>query len=161
MILNKTLDEIAEEVLPYLASVALSIATYWYLLTEALPERTDHLIESSINVFAILVGFLGASLAIVLAIENKPVILGLKRDNKYKRFTRYFFEAAVWSFLALAASFILDGVKIQCTEKWCKNLVLGWFFLVVLASLVSMRVIWLLFRVLYKNADFVEPGAGK
>ena len=76
-LLDKPLDELAEEFLPYLAALALGVGLWLFFRTQPLPTKTDKLVEASINIFSILVGFIGAALAIVGAkraqTSNTPV----------------------------------------------------------------------------------------
>jgi hypothetical protein len=155
-LLDKPLDELAEEFLPYLAALALGVGLWLFFRTQPLPTKTDKLVEASINIFSILVGFIGAALAIVFAIDNKPVIAKLKQDAKYRRFIRYYFEAFIASFAALAIAFVLNGSVIDLQSQPWKITVTIWLTIVMVATLLSIRVIWLLFRVLHKNCEIEE-----
>ena len=146
----------AEEYLPYLAALAGGFGLWFYFKTEPLPTKTDKLVEASINIFSILVGFIGATLAIVFAIDNKPVIVKLKQDAKYRLFIRYFFEAFILSFAALSIAFVFNGSVIDLRSSPWKIAVTIWLAIVMLATLLSIRVIWLLFRVLHKNCEIEE-----
>lgn len=155
-ILDIRCDEFVEEYLSYLAPVAVGVGMFLYFRSEPLPAKTEKLVEASINIFSILVGFIGATLAIVFAIDNKPVILKLKADSKYRRFIRYFFEAFLSSFIVLVCAFVLNGSAIDLKSQFWKILITLWLTVVMIATLLSFRVIWLLFSVLHKNCELEQ-----
>lgn len=155
-ILDKPIDELVEEFFPYLPAMIVGLSFIYYFQNNSLPEKIERLVESSINIFSILIGFIGAALAIVFAIDNKPVIIKLKNDAKYHRFIRYFLEASVMSFITLAMAFVLNGLKINTFSAPWKVFISLWLTLVMSSALLSLRVIWLLFRVLYTNSQIEQ-----
>lgn len=155
-LLDKTFGELIEEWVPYCIPLIFGCALLYYLNSHPIPEKIGNLIEASINIFSILVGFVGAALAIILAIENKPVINRLKRDQKYKRFIRYFFESCISAFLALSAAFVFNVFEIDRESAFWKIIITAWLTTVTIAGLLCLRVTWLLFRVLNANSIIEE-----
>ncbi|EIP98088.1 hypothetical protein OpiT1DRAFT_02538 [Opitutaceae bacterium TAV1] len=155
-LIDKTCGELIEEWTPYIVPLFIGGFIGYHLIDSPIPKKIDNLIEASINIFSILVGFVGAALAIILAIENKPVINRLKRDQKYKRFIRYFFESCISAFLALSAAFVFNVFSIEMKSAIWKVVIVAWLIVVMMAALLCLRVTWLLFRVLNANSILEE-----
>ncbi len=153
-VIDKTLGRLFEEWGPFLLPVLLgSITGILFFSHHSLPDRLEYQIESSINIFSILVGFLGASLTIILAMENRPIIDHLKRARKYERFLKYIFESCVFAFLVLLISFVLNGLVVDKESTIWKFAITGWYIFIMVSIFLCIRVTWLLFRILSANSS--------
>lgn len=102
------------------------------------------LASPSLNVFAIIVGFVAAVVTFLLTAQGLPVLTRLKTTRAFHRLVTYHWEAVFWGFVA---SLISLAVLASCkTLGVSERAVLFhiWIFVGTASMLLFFRVFWLL-----------------
>lgn len=60
----QSIDQILEQWVPYIGALALALSWYLYFKDNTLPEKIPKLVETIMNVYAVLIGFLATALAL-------------------------------------------------------------------------------------------------
>lgn len=129
-----------EQVFGLLGAI-FAVFIYWrYDLFRTQPSGFTSLLEASVNVSAIAVGFLAAAKAILLSAGDQQVIKALRAADQLKRLMRYFIAAIWWCLITTVLSAILLVVDLAIAPRW----VLGiWMFLTGGSVAACVRVIWI------------------
>jgi len=69
-----------------------------------IPNLNKEVLAATINISTITIGFLSATQAILLALENKRAILHLKEVKVYKNLVSYLIDSITWSFVLAGVS---------------------------------------------------------
>jgi hypothetical protein len=99
------------------------------------------LLQASVNLGAITVGFLATSKAILFAIGQKETVLALQSGNKWSMLIDYLMHAIYSSFLLAILSGLLLLVPFKCPAAWHHWIACLWVFSLVLSFLTSFRII--------------------
>lgn len=116
------------------------------------------ILSASIGISSITISLLIATLAILLAIDNSPVIRSLKGMGVYKELSTYLMSAVNASFTSAVIS--LFGLFIELKEVRQQGeilFVLLWLFTTSLAILHSHRVIFLLSKIINQHGQNNSP----
>lgn len=112
--------------------------------------RFNELFAAAVNVASIGAGFLGTMVALLLSLDERPVVQMAKRTVVYRRLVRYMLSAIVWCFLAAVASAIgsLHDFKEPLVDTVSQVLFCAWIGITVTAVVSTGRVILILWELL-------------
>jgi hypothetical protein len=133
------------------AAVAWALRTHVNIESQAL----SNLMGSVLNLSSIAVGFLGASAAILLSIDQRRVIRDLKKMGSYNRLIDYLISAVRWSF-GLAVFSAIGGLayqKLDGVPHARAGFFLVWFFLCVVSAVACYRIVYIFADVLRVQED--------
>jgi hypothetical protein len=132
--------------------MSIAIAYGLFLRRHAFPPTLHDLFTAVISVSAIAVGFLATAKTILLALEERPIIVSLKQSGYYKWLIAYILEAIYWSFALAgvsAAGLLLTFAKRGAAQDWEHAFFLAiWAFLLAGAGLSYFRVVRVLSKIL-------------
>jgi hypothetical protein len=152
----ETCKALLERFCPWLAAFGFAYL-YWDLLRDELPPRDfGELLQASLNVASIGIGFLISAKAILLSITNSRIIKKLRAEGSFSTLIGYFISATEWSACIAffsAALLWLDLPNPIPREK--QVFVLLWTFLCGGSVVAALRVIWLFSKLVRKTA--AEP----
>lgn len=152
----ETCKAVIERISPWLAAVGFA-CLYRNVLQDELPPRDfGALLEASLNVSSIGIGFLISAKAILLSISNSRIIKKLRVEGSFEVLIGYFISATWWSaWIAFysAALLWLDLPNPVPGEK--RLFVLLWTFLCGGSVVAALRVIWLFSKLVRRTAK--EP----
>jgi hypothetical protein len=124
-------------------------------------DEVKDLFTVVLNVSAIVAGFLGTALSVLLTIENRPVIKDLKDAGCYFPLLSYLLSAIKWSFLLVLLSTCGLLIYPRFSSRMQELSLLGWFIVATVTSLACWRVIRLFTEVVKadgkKNDPVVKP----
>jgi hypothetical protein len=105
---------------------------------------------SAVDAAAILAGFQGTALGLLLALLNTAPVKALRRMNLFSRLVNYHWQAILAMLVAMAASMALLAVQGVVTEfgEWSRWIAGGAAFVAVAASLAAFRVTSLMVMIL-------------
>jgi hypothetical protein len=106
-----------------------------------------------LNVCAIVAGFLGTALSVLLTIENRPVIKDLKDAGCYVPLLSYLLSAVRWSFAVVVASTcgLLLYPRLHALGQ--EAFLIVWFAGAAVTSLACWRVIQLFNEVVQGSGE--------
>ncbi len=99
---------------PWVVSIIAAVTAYVWAESDPLPSTLGNLLNATVGVSAIAVGFLATAKSILLSMSDKWVVKQLKKVGYYQRLMGYFMTAIRWSFvLAIfsALGLLLDFQK--------------------------------------------------
>lgn len=126
-----------------LAAIGATAAYYAWCSAKPLPAGFATLLEATVNISAIAVGFLASAKAIILGANDQVVVKKLRESKQLKPLMSYFMAAIWWClFMTMlsAAMLLLDFTKGSQLNDW---IVATWVFLAAGSALACLRVIWL------------------
>jgi len=90
-----------------------------YYSVNALPARFDSLLNATIGLSAIAIGFLATAKSILLTLDDQWIVKQLKKTGLYVRLLGYFMAAIYWSFLLALVS--ASGLLIDFRADGCRH----------------------------------------
>ena len=132
------------------------MAMFLYYFTASnikLPNSMQNIFSAAANLSAIAIGFLGATMAILLSISHSRVIKALKQAGKYTRLINYFNSAIKASFCLAILSFlglVVDAVIIGLPQK---IFICAWVFSLIFSGAMVYRVIDVFSEILRSAKD--------
>lgn len=128
----------------YLASISMLFAfSYNPCLSH---DKIDTMMQASITVLAIAIGFIGTAKSILMASQDSPAIKLLKDMSAYHRLIGYFMTSIYACFIGLGYSTILLLYKPASITEFL--LVPLWFGIVTYAGFGCIRIIRLFAMIL-------------
>jgi hypothetical protein len=137
-----------EELWPW---VAACLAAFGSLISAGhihIPlEAQTRLVDKLVDVCAISVGFWATALALLLALEERKTVEGLKQAGIYNRIVGYFLGTVYAYFVLLLVCLVTIGVG---HPYWFPHgaYVAAWAFIVTLSACVVLRSFFLLGKLL-------------
>jgi len=140
---------VLEHVYPFVGA-AIVAGTYLYLptlRTHVFPETIPNLLAAIVSVGGIAVGFLATAKAILISIDDRPIIVRMKHAKVYTRIMGYLRAAIRWSFLLALVSAAALVIDFRGVTSWSWTHAVGtaiWLFLATGSILSYIRIsrIW-------------------
>lgn len=132
---------------PY-ALAALGALLWYFGLNAVFPRKIDPLMGAACNISAVLVGFMGAALAVILTISNSSVYNTLKRAGYTSVFFRYVLESIVFAISLLIISTI--GFFLPDESPPAILFTVLWVLIALLAVFLYIRALMIIFKLLPK-----------
>lgn len=129
-----------ERFYPYLVGVIAALA-WWAVAPEFHAEKSD-VLSASLTVGAILTGFLATSKAIMLSMNDAPIMRELRESGYIKDLVSYLAQAILFSFFYAIVSLV--GFFLNGSEAYW----VIWTGAGVVAALTFVRVVWIQLRIL-------------
>jgi hypothetical protein len=114
-----------------------------------------------LNVSAIVAGFLGTALSVLLTIENRPVIKDLKDAGCYVPLLTYLLSAVRWSFILVVLSTCGLAIFTRIGTHSKAAFLVTWFAVSGVTLLASWRVVQLFGQVVQATGDGEKSGSRK
>lgn len=138
-----------ERMYPFIGGIAAA-AVYLYfpaLRKHIFPDTIPNLLTAIVSVGGIAVGFLAAAKAILISVDDRPIIKRMKEAKVYSRVMGYLRAAIRWSFLLALVSAAALVIDYRGITSWDWPYAIGtafWLFLATGAILSYYRVsrIW-------------------
>lgn len=123
-----------------LLGAALAVGCYAFFgLFGKLPANFTSLLEASVNVNAIAVGFLAGAKAILLSANDQHVVQGLRKAGQLKVLMGFFISAIWW---CLAATFVSAILLVVDLDHAHRAVLGGWMGLIGGSIASCVRVVW-------------------
>lgn len=129
-----------ERLYPYLAGAVAALA--WWVFTPEFHADKSDVLSASLTVGSILTGFLATSKAILLSLNDTPIMRDLRRSNYIADLVSYLAQAILFSFgyaVISLVGFFLNGSP----AYW-----VVWTAMGVVAALTFVRVVWIQLKIL-------------
>lgn len=129
-----------ERVYPYLTGALAALA--WWMFTPEFHADKAEVLSASLTVGSILTGFLATSKAILLSLNDTPIMQELRSSKYINDLVSYLAQAILFSFAYAVVSlvgFFLNG----CEAFW-----VAWTAIGVIAALTFIRVVMIQLRIL-------------
>lgn len=140
---------VIEKRYPVIAGLAAGLG--FFFLAPSFPVPADaapSLFSAIISVAAIAVGFLATAKSILLSIDNKPIIVGLKATGHYKTLIDYLMGATLWSFILAGMSVVCFLADLRTPADWHRWVFAFWAFTIFTAGAACYRVIHIFGKIL-------------
>jgi len=111
-------------------------------------EGFRDLLQATVNLRAITIGFLATSKSILFTIGQKDIIVALKQTDKWILLIDYMMCAIYASFLLALVSGCLLLIKLREPEPWHRWAACFWVFCASFAFASSLRIIRFFARIL-------------
>lgn len=113
-------------------------------------SRFNELLAAAVNVASIGAGFLGTMVALLLSLDDRPVLRLSKQTEAYPRLVRYLFSALAWCFVTAVFSAIgaLHDFKEDPLNTLGQTLFSAWLGVSVASAISTARVIFVMKEVL-------------
>ncbi|WP_316568854.1 hypothetical protein [Neobacillus sp. YIM B06451] len=147
---------------PYLISLLVTYSLFRYYIDYRMPNF-DKVLDGSITFSSIVVGFLGALLAILLSIKDSAIVQLIFNTKEKLTLKRYFHETFLIGFLVVIFSSIMHVLR-GYDEKYVVILFYVWSFTTVSFIPLTYRIVGILMAVFFKanSTDArVRPGTDK
>lgn len=149
----RKLKKFFEGYFPVLLGV-IAVAFYYVIpFGQSICHGFGKLLESSITISSIAVGFLAAAKSILISLDDKLVVQNLKKVGHYERLISFFIKAIyACFFLTLFSSGLLLFEFKQL--NWWKEVAIGtWLFMAILSAASCLRIINLFSKILRKSTS--------
>ncbi|HNO78951.1 MAG TPA: hypothetical protein PKN33_12905 [Phycisphaerae bacterium] len=113
-----------------------------------MPTRLGDLMNATISLSAIAIGFLATAKSVILSIKDEAIIRTLKESGDHDRLLGYFMKAIRWSFglgILSAIGLLIDFEADTTPHPWLFSI---WLFTLAETGFCSYRVIDLFTRIL-------------
>ena len=148
-------SETIERCYPYVFSVLITILYFYFHRLIDVLSTAKALFPVLTCISAIAVGFLITSQSIILSIDQRSVIKGLKQGAVYGHLVRYVIEAIYWAFvttIVTAAGMVLS-MHVNGSEGMFSVGFIGvWIFITTTAIMCCYRVIRIFSKILKQLA---------
>ena len=140
---------------PYITSVIVTIVYFYFHRFIDIPSNARDLFPVVISISAIAVGFLMTAKSILLSIDQRRVIKGLKQGGVYADLVGYLVSAVNWSFGTTIVTAL--GMLLNLHQKpggWVFYFYTGaWVFITATATVCCLRVIRIFSKILKQIAQ--------
>ena len=147
----RKLKRFLESNLPALLGAIAVILYYVFPSGPSICQGFGKLLESSITISSIAVGFMAASKSILISLEDKTVIKNLKKVGHYERLIGFFITAIYACFFLTLFSSGLLLINFKALNWWKEIVIATWLFIAVLSTVACLRIINLFSRILRKS----------
>lgn len=113
-----------------------------------LPSTLSNLLNATVGVSAIAIGFLATAKSMLFSMNEKWVVVQLRRIGYFKRLMDYFMRSIRWSFVLAILSSVGLLIDLQGESDPHPWLFAIWVFVVMETALCSYRVIHLFSKIL-------------
>lgn len=149
----RKLKRFFESYLPALLGAIAVILYYVLPLSQSIGQGFGKLLESSITISSIAVGFLAASKSILISLDDKPVVQNLKKVGHYGRLIGFFITAIYACFFLTLFSSGLLLIEFKQLNWWKEVAIAMWIFMAVLSTVSCLRIINLFSKILRKSTS--------
>lgn len=144
--------KIIEQYYPMSVGLISGIIVCNVMSKELITDNFKDLLLSTITICSIVVGFITTSKAILISIDNKPIINKIKSIDKYSLLIDYFMSAIRFNFIVVIYSGILIFWDIS-KSAYSVLFFAIWIGLIITTGLACYRVIGLFSKILKMNVD--------
>jgi hypothetical protein len=136
----------SERLWPWLLAALLALF-FFYKHVELTEEASLHLLDKIVDICAISIGFWSTALTLLLALEDRHVVEGLRRLGLYERIVG-FFLTTIYAFFVLL--FLSLGRMATGRPSWSmyRIYVSGWVFVIVFSGAAMLRSFYVLGKLL-------------
>ena len=146
-----------EELYPWIIGVALGVGVYiWNPDGASVYKALDKSLNGAVTAAAVLAGFQGTALSMLLALVNTPPIKKLRKLALYRPLVRFHAQAIALLFACVVYAVILLGYMgvHSSFDKWSRYVAAIAAFVSVASSLAAFRVTYLMVvKILGKHGD--------
>ena len=136
-----------EQYSPILAACFFTWIAYYFDVDDTKIINFEQILNAVINISAILIGFLGAMVSILIVSSSKKVIRLLKTCNRIDCFNGYFKCAVIIGMASACFSVIMLGMPKQ-VNLWHHYLFYIWLFFITLFIGSAARIIYIMLKIL-------------
>ena len=147
----RKLKRFIESYVPALLGAIAVILYYFFSFGPSICQGFGKLVESSITVSSIAVGFLAASKSILISLDDKPVMKNLKKVGHYERLIQFFITAIYACFFLTLFSCGLLLIDLTALNWWKELAIATWLFVAVFSTIACFRTINLFSKILRKS----------
>ena len=137
---------------PYLLGLGAGLFVWFHFKTYPIPEHVYDLLTNGVNLGGIAVGFMGATIALIYALQDSYVIKRLKELNHFATFVSHFHQALlVCLFLTLlsALGFFLDFKAEEHEHGLLRHIYFAvWVCVFITSGFSAYRFVWAFSRIL-------------
>jgi hypothetical protein len=137
--------------------IALGLSTAVYILCfrrhEPLPSGLRDVVPAVLNIAAICVGFLGATMSILLTIDRHWIMQRIRESGSYRLLAGYITSSTRAAFFLAVGSAISLSFKVRAVEWWHIYAFALWSGCVVFTAASVYRVLVILCRILRAVSD--------
>ena len=141
-----------ESYFPQLSSVLVVLIYFFTPLDALICQGFEKLLEASITVSSIAVGFLATSKSILIALDDKAIVRNLKKIGHYGRLTDFFITGIYTCFILTLLSSVLLLIDFKQINVWKELLIALWLFIASYSTCACYRIIRLFSLILHKGA---------
>jgi hypothetical protein len=157
------LSLIFEKYYPYVFALIMSIISSVCLLFKVkLVDDISSILNAIISFASIIIGFLGALLALIFSLNNNPIVKYIFDSKHYKKLMKQYFKISINSgFITILTTILLffrNTIRSIVYLNLNFDFILGalkvsWVFFVVLFSLSSYRLIYIILKISFSSVD--------
>lgn len=137
---------------PKVVAVGLLAAAWANGWMGSTPKEFVGLLQATINVAAIAVGFLVAAKGILISSHDREIVKNLKAAKQFLPLVNYFIAATGWCLSLCLLSAWLLVIDLGHVSPFTQYLLWGWIALLGGAGVASARVIYLFNKILRNMA---------
>ena len=152
--LNKHSRKI-EEWIPFFFAIVIAVIIFFipkFFHCNLIPSQSkfENILEITINITAILIGFVATMLAVLSSLSSAYVIEILRKTKTSHLIYHYFKKSLYWgsSFLIISLGLIL---YLESLKEYIGLIFLFWIFLLLISVLSSFRIIYFMLRIIEKE----------
>ena len=148
-------SEAIERWYPYISSFVITILYFYFHRLIDILSTAKTLFPVLLSVSAIAIGFLITSQSIILSIDQRSVIKGLKQGGVYGHLVGYVVQAVHWSFgtTIVTATGMVLSLHINASDWMFSVIFIGvWVFITTTAVMCCYRVIRIFSKILRQLA---------
>jgi len=142
-----------EQTYPYIGALSGTAIyysyVYWHIDLEIKGEQFTSLLNMSIALSAISLGFIGTVIGAFLAITNSTIMEKIYKNKADEDFMRYILESLVWGGLLFVGSTGFLLVPLEKNVSVPLIWIVFWLFIFMTSTLCSYRIVQILFVLLY------------
>lgn len=135
-----------ERLWPWLLA-ALFALFFLYQHVELTEEASLHLLDKIVDICAISIGFWSTALTLLLALEDRRVVEGLRQLRLYERIV-VFFLTTIYSFFVLLLLSLTRMATGRPSWSTHRIYVSGWAFIIVFSGAAMVRSFYVLGKLL-------------
>ncbi|NLO89927.1 MAG: hypothetical protein GX088_06355 [Clostridia bacterium] len=148
-----------ERFFPFVCAIFAGFAVFIYGLKLKDIKNVNELLAATVNVSAILIGFLSVMISILISITGSRVMKRIRENNATELLNSYFFWALISGFIVAISSMVLT-VFYNIDLASAKFLTALWVFITTFFLISSFRIVLILLRIL-KNVVEEDEAASK
>ena len=131
---------------PWMLALCAAVASLFFDL--AATDGFRDLLQSTVNLSAIVVGFLATAKSILFTIGQKEIVVAMKKTDKWGMLIDYMMTAIYTAFVLAMVSGSLLLMKFSKPEEWHRWVACAWVFCLFLALFSCLRIIRFFARIL-------------
>lgn len=157
-----------EKFYPYAFALLIAIlGVLCLILNVKIIDDIDTILNATISFVSIILGFLGALIALIFSLDNNPIVNYIFRNKHYKSLMKCYFKVSINSgFIAILITVIMFfrntirniGFLNINFDLLIDIIKIVWIYYVVLFSLSSYRMINIILKISFTSKEDIEQG---